>query len=40
MYGDRIAGARMKIIENAAHFPNVDEPDAFNAILDGFLSGP
>ncbi len=37
MYGERIAGARMEIIENAAHFPNVDEPDAFNAVLDGFL---
>lgn len=39
MYGDRIAGAHMEIIENAAHFPNVDEPDAFNAVLDGILSG-
>ena len=38
MYGEQIAGARMEIIENAAHFPNVDEPDAFNAVLDGFLS--
>ena len=39
MYGERIPDARMEIIENAAHFPNIDEPDAFNAVLDAFLSG-
>ncbi len=38
MYRDRIPGVRMAIVENAAHFPNFDEPDAFNAVLDGFLS--
>lgn len=39
MYGEQIVGERMEIVENAGHFPNVDEPDAFNAVLDDFLSG-
>jgi pimeloyl-ACP methyl ester carboxylesterase len=39
IYRDQIPGARMEIIANAAHFPNFDEPDAFNAVLEGFLAG-
>ena len=37
MYADGIAGARMEIIEAAGHFPNIDQPGAFNAVLDGFI---
>ncbi|NKB58067.1 MAG: alpha/beta fold hydrolase [Alphaproteobacteria bacterium] len=38
IYGSDIPNARMSIIEGAAHFPNFDSPDAFNAVLDEFLT--
>jgi 3-oxoadipate enol-lactonase len=38
MYADGIAGARMEIIEAAGHFPNVDQPGAFNALLNNFIN--
>lgn len=37
IYRDRIAGARMAVIAGAAHLPNLERPDAFNAALAGFL---
>jgi 3-oxoadipate enol-lactonase len=39
MYKDGIAGARMELIQGAGHFPNLEQPDAFNDILQTFLSG-
>nr|WP_095983279.1 alpha/beta fold hydrolase [Melittangium boletus] len=36
---DLISGARLEIIPDAAHLPNQEQPDAFNAVLDRFLSG-
>jgi len=38
MYKDGIAGARMVILEGAGHFPNVEQPAAFNAALQQFLN--
>jgi 3-oxoadipate enol-lactonase len=32
-----IAGSRLAIIEDAAHISNVEQPEAFTAILRGFL---
>ncbi|MBL4720980.1 MAG: alpha/beta fold hydrolase [Alphaproteobacteria bacterium] len=37
MYADGIAGARMEIIKEAGHFPNIDQPNAFNALLNAFV---
>ena len=37
MYADDITGARMVVLENAGHFPNVETPDAFNEALAAFL---
>ena len=34
---DGIAGARLETIPDAAHISNVDQPEAFNRILAGFL---
>lgn len=34
---DLIAGAQLRIIPDAAHFPNVEQPDAFNAAVLDFL---
>jgi 3-oxoadipate enol-lactonase len=39
MYKDGIAGAKMELLDGAGHFPNVEQPDAFNAVLEEFLSG-
>ncbi len=38
VYRDEIAGARFRLVEGAGHFPNFEEPKAFNAILGDFLS--
>ena len=35
---ERITGSRLEIIPSAAHLSNVEQPDAFNAVLLGFLS--
>lgn len=35
---DVIPGARMVIIPGAGHLPNLEQPDAFNAALNGFLA--
>jgi len=34
---ERIAGARLTIIKNAGHLPNIERPRAFNAALLPFL---
>ncbi|MEX2617382.1 MAG: alpha/beta fold hydrolase [Alphaproteobacteria bacterium] len=39
MYKDGIAGARMAILKGAGHFPNVEQPGAFNDVLQTFLNG-
>jgi pimeloyl-ACP methyl ester carboxylesterase len=36
---DLISGARLEVIPDAAHLPNQERPEAFNAVLDRFLSG-
>ena len=33
----KIAGARLEVIKDAAHSSNLDQPDAFNRVLLGFL---
>ncbi len=35
----KIPGARKAVIEGAGHAANMDKPEAFNAVLMGFLSG-
>jgi pimeloyl-ACP methyl ester carboxylesterase len=35
---DLITGARLEVIADAAHLPNQEQPEAFNRVLDGFLS--
>tara|TARA_Y100001934_G_scaffold127163_1_gene154502 strand:- start:312 stop:1139 length:828 start_codon:yes stop_codon:yes gene_type:complete len=37
MYKDGITGARMEVLDGAGHFPNVEQPAAFNAVLRQFL---
>ena len=37
MYRDGIPGARMATIPNAGHMPYVEQADAFNKVLGGFL---
>lgn len=37
MYKDDIAGARMEVLSGAGHFPNLEQPAAFNAVLAQFL---
>ncbi len=37
MYKDQIAGAEMVLLPDAGHFPNVEQPDAFNEVLQTFL---
>lgn len=34
---DKIPGARMEVVANAAHLCNVEQPEAFNAIILGWL---
>ncbi|PTL77311.1 alpha/beta fold hydrolase [Vitiosangium sp. GDMCC 1.1324] len=36
---DLISGARLEVIPDAAHLPNQEQPERFNAVLDSFLSG-
>jgi len=36
---DLIPDARMQVIPNAGHLSNLERPEAFNAIIDSFLSG-
>jgi pimeloyl-ACP methyl ester carboxylesterase len=33
-----VEGSRLEVIPGAAHLPNLEQPEAFNRILDGFLS--
>jgi len=35
---DRMPHARIEIIEDTGHFPQLDEPTRLNALLDGFLA--
>ncbi|XXF80900.1 alpha/beta fold hydrolase [Myxococcaceae bacterium GXIMD 01537] len=35
---DLVTGARLEVVEGAAHLPNQEQPERFNAVLDGFLS--
>ncbi len=35
---DLITGARLEVIPDAAHLPNQEQPERFNAVLDAFLS--
>ncbi|WNG36293.1 alpha/beta fold hydrolase [Archangium violaceum] len=35
---DLISGARLEVIPDAAHLPNLEQPEKFNAVLDSFLS--
>lgn len=34
-----VPGARIEIIENAGHFPQIEQPAELNALLDDFLAG-
>ena len=36
MYKDGIAGAQMEVLQEAGHFPNVEQPEAFNGTLREF----
>jgi pimeloyl-ACP methyl ester carboxylesterase len=36
---DLITGARLEVIPDAAHLPNQEQPEKFNAVLESFLSG-
>ncbi|WP_164016172.1 alpha/beta fold hydrolase [Pyxidicoccus trucidator] len=35
---DLVSGARLEVIPGAAHLPNQEQPEQFNAVLDAFLS--
>ena len=35
---EKIAGARLEILKSAAHLSNMEQPEAFNRALSGFLS--
>ena len=35
---DLVQGARLELIPGAAHLPNQEQPEAFNAVLDAFLA--
>jgi pimeloyl-ACP methyl ester carboxylesterase len=37
---ERIPGARLAVIEGAAHMPNLERPDAFNAAVANLLAAP
>ena len=39
MYKDGITGAKMELLQDAGHFPNLEQPNAFNATLKTFLNG-
>jgi non-heme chloroperoxidase len=36
---EAISGSRLEVIEDAAHCPFLERPDAFNALVAGFLAG-
>jgi pimeloyl-ACP methyl ester carboxylesterase len=33
-----VTGAQLEVIPGAAHLPNQEQPEAFNAVLERFLS--
>ena len=35
---ERIAGSRLEILPKAAHLSNLEQPEAFNKALGGFLA--
>jgi pimeloyl-ACP methyl ester carboxylesterase len=35
---DLISGAKLEVIPGAGHLPNQEQPERFNAVLDGFLA--
>ena len=35
---DLVSGAKLEVIPGAAHLPNQEQPERFNAVLDGFLA--
>jgi 3-oxoadipate enol-lactonase len=37
LMSDHIPGARLAVIPGAGHLPNMEAPEAFNEVLDGFL---
>ena len=39
LMAERIPGARLEIIPEAGHLPNLEQPDGFNGCLDRFLRG-
>jgi 3-oxoadipate enol-lactonase len=39
MYKDGITGAQMELLQDAGHFPNLEQPNAFNGTLKTFLNG-
>ena len=36
---DLVSGAQLEVIPGAAHLPNLEQPEAFNAVLGRFLDG-
>ncbi len=34
-----VPGARIEIIENAGHFPQIEQPDVVNVLIDDFMAG-
>jgi pimeloyl-ACP methyl ester carboxylesterase len=38
LMADRIPNARLEIIADAGHLPNLEQPDAFNQAMQRFLS--
>ena len=38
--GENIPGAKLVLIPQAAHIANIEQPEAFNRALRGFLSSP
>mgnify|MGYP006295704855 CR=1 FL=1 len=40
LLADRIPGARLEVIDGAAHVPMTQTPERFYALLDAFLDGP
>jgi 3-oxoadipate enol-lactonase len=35
---ETIPGAQRRVMENAAHLPNLEEPESFNQLVQEFLS--
>jgi pimeloyl-ACP methyl ester carboxylesterase len=38
MLRTRVPSVRIEIIEDTGHFPQIDEPDQTNALIDDFLA--